>query len=345
MKTHESERIRAAVRDSYGKVAQQSGGGCCSSASCCTPTPVAITGQALGYSNSELQGAPEGANLGLGCGNPQAIAALRPGETVLDLGSGAGFDAFLAARAVGVDGRVIGVDMTAEMIAKARTNAAKGSYDNVEFRQGLIEQLPVADSCVDVIISNCVINLSPEKPRVFAEALRVLKPGGRIAISDVVATAELPPEARADLALYTGCMAGASTIDELEQMLRAAGFVDIAVVPQDESRDFIRDWAPNRGIEEYVVSARIQANKPLVTRNATMKEIKVLGSGCRNCQTTYDLIKKVAAEKGTEVQIEKVEDIGRIMSYGVMSTPGVVIDGQVVHAGGVPDKATVATWL
>lgn len=345
MNRENAEQIRAAVRDSYGKVATQQGGGCCGGSSCCAPTPVAISGKALGYSDTELQQTPEGANLGLGCGNPQAIAALRPGETVLDLGSGAGFDAFLAARAVGADGRVIGVDMTPEMIAKARDNAARGAYDNVEFRHGLIEQLPLADNSVDVIISNCVINLSPEKPQAFAEALRVLRPDGRLAISDVVATAELPPEARADLALYTGCMAGASTIGELEQMLRAAGFVDIAIVPQDQSRDFIREWAPDRGIEEYVVSARIQAIKPLVTKKVTMKEIKVLGSGCRNCQATYDLIRKVAAEKGADVQIEKIEDIGQIMSYGVMSTPGVVIDGQVVHAGGIPDKAAVASWL
>ena len=253
MSTHEAERIRAAVRDSYGKVAEQNGSGCCSGSNCCAPTPVAVSGKALGYSDAELRQTPEGANLGLGCGNPQAIASLQPGETVLDLGSGAGFDAFLAARAVGASGRVIGIDMTKEMIVKARANAAKGGYGNVEFRQGLIEQLPVDDGSVDVIISNCVINLSPEKPRVFAEALRALKAGGRLAISDVVAGAELPPEVRADLALYTGCMAGASTIGELERMLRDAGFTDIAITPQDESRDFIRDWAPGRGIAEYVV--------------------------------------------------------------------------------------------
>ncbi len=265
-KNSEAEQIRAAVRESYGQVAI-GGGGCCSGSSCCAPAPVAINSLALGYSNSELDAVPEGANLGLGCGNPQAIAALQPGERVLDLGSGAGFDAFLAARAVGDNGRVIGVDMTTEMIDKARANAAKGDYTNVEFRHGHIEQLPLDDDAIDVIISNCVINLSPEKPRVFAEALRVLRPGGRLAISDVVATAELPPEARADLALYTGCMAGASTIGELEQMLRDAGFVDIAITPKDESREFIRDWAPGRGIEAYVVSANIQAIKPKLPRS------------------------------------------------------------------------------
>lgn len=257
------ENLRAAVRESYGKVAAQEAGGCCSTSSCCAPVgTVASISMGLGYSSSDVSTIPEGANLGLGCGNPQAIAALKAGETVLDLGSGAGFDCFLAARAVGDSGKVIGVDMTPEMIDKARGNAAKGRYDNVDFRLGQIEQLPVAGESVDVIISNCVINLSPEKARVFHEAFRVLRTGGRLAISDIVATAELPTEARADLALYTGCMAGASTINELEAMLRAAGFTQISITPKDESREFIRDWAPGRGIEDYVVSANIQAIKP-----------------------------------------------------------------------------------
>lgn len=257
-----SEAIRNAVRDNYGKVALQEGGGCCSTSNCCAPVPAATVSQGLGYSTDEVNVVPDGANLGLGCGNPQAIAALQPGETVLDLGSGAGFDAFLAARAVGESGRVIGVDMTPEMIAKARANAQKGGYTNVEFRCGHIEQLPVDDDSIDVIISNCVINLSPEKARVFVDAFRVLKPGGRLAISDIVASAELPAEACQDLALYTGCMAGASSIDTLETMMRDAGFSDIAIQPKDESREFIRTWAPGRGIEEYVVSATIKARKP-----------------------------------------------------------------------------------
>lgn len=258
--------LRAAVRENYGKVADADTGGCCTPAgdsACCGPAPdPAAVSAALGYSADELAAIPEGANLGLGCGNPQAIAALQPGETVLDLGSGAGFDCFLAARAVGPDGHVIGVDMTAEMLAKARENARKTGNDNVEFRLGEIERLPVADSTVDAIISNCVINLSPEKPQVFRDAFRVLKPGGRLAISDIVATTELPEEARKDLALYTGCMAGASSIDALEAMLRAAGFEDIRIEPKDQSREFIRHWAPGRNIEDYVVSATIEAVKP-----------------------------------------------------------------------------------
>ncbi|HEX5636888.1 MAG TPA: arsenite methyltransferase, partial [Gammaproteobacteria bacterium] len=217
-----------------------------------------------GYSTADANAVPEGANLGLGCGNPQAIAALQPGETVLDLGSGAGFDAFLAARAVGDKGRVIGVDMTHEMLAKARNNATSAGYTNVEFRLGEIEHLPVADASVNVIISNCVINLSPDKPQVFREAFRVLRPGGRLAISDIVASAELPEDVRHDLALYTGCMAGASPINVLEMYLRESGFADIRIQPKDTSREFIRDWAPGRKVEDYVVSASIEAIKPAI---------------------------------------------------------------------------------
>jgi ubiquinone/menaquinone biosynthesis C-methylase UbiE len=200
--------------------------------------------------------------MGLCCGNPQAIAALKAGEVVLDLGSGGGFDCFLAAKQVGATGHVIGVDMTPEMISKARTNAEKIVYRNVEFRLGEIENLPMMDGGVDVIISNCVINLSPNKARVFSEAYRVLKPGGRLAISDVVAFAELPEAVRQEMALYTGCMSGASLISEVEAMLQASGFEGIRVVPKDESKSFIRNWAPETDITEYVVSATIEAIKP-----------------------------------------------------------------------------------
>lgn len=195
------ETIREEVRHRYGATARGEssacGDGCCSS-----------TGSdALGYSVEEAAIAPEAANLGLGCGNPLAIASLQPGQVVLDLGSGAGFDCFLAARAVGPTGKVIGVDMTHEMLAKARQNAKKNGFGNVEFRLGEIEALPVADGTVDVIISNCVVNLSPEKPRVFREAYRVLKAGGRLAVADIVATATLPDDVKGDWAAYTGCIA------------------------------------------------------------------------------------------------------------------------------------------
>jgi len=189
---------------------------------------------------------------------------LKAGETVLDLGSGGGFDCFLAVKEVGESGAVIGVDMTPEMVSKARANAEKAGYKNVEFRLGEIENLPVADGIIDVIISNCVINLSPDKSRVFQESYRVLKPGGRLAISDVVASTQLPEHLQNDAALWTGCMSGASLIAEIESMLKEAGFKAIKITPKDESKDFIKNWSPDSKIEDYVVSATIEAIKPKI---------------------------------------------------------------------------------
>jgi arsenite methyltransferase len=250
------ETIREEVRQRYRATARGESSSC--GDGCCTSTSTEV----LGYSAEDSAIAPEAANLGLGCGNPLAIASLQPGQTVLDLGSGAGFDSFLAARAVGPSGKVIGVDMTHEMLAKARENAKKHRFSNVEFRLGEIEALPVADQSVDVIISNCVINLSPEKARVFTEAYRVLKPGGRLAVADIVATATLPEEIRGDWAAYTGCVAGASQISDLEEMLRATGFEQIKIAPKDTSRSFIREWLPGKRIEDYLVSATIEAVRP-----------------------------------------------------------------------------------
>ena len=269
MDTLKHDEIRGAVRENYGKVAASGSAGCgCSpSSSCCgTPNDVTAAGISLGlgYSDEDVTTVPEGANMGLGCGNPQAIASLQTGETVLDLGSGGGFDSFLAARAVGGQGHVIGVDMTPEMITKSRQNTEKTGLGNVEFRLGEIENLPVADAVVDVIISNCVINLSPEKERVFNEAFRVLKPGGRLAISDVVKTAEMPDAIKKDMAMFTGCITGASFITELESMLKRAGFENIRMSPKDESRAFIRDWAPGSKPDDYIVSVTIEAVKPQV---------------------------------------------------------------------------------
>jgi len=259
-----AEEIRRFVRAKYA--AHSTGGSSCGcqASSCCGPAPIDVVavGQQLGYGAEDLAAVPEQANLGLGCGNPVAIASLQPGQVVLDLGCGAGLDCFLAARRVGPSGRVIGVDMTPEMLSKARESAREGGYANVEFRLGEIEHLPVADASVDVAISNCAINLSPDKPQVFREAYRVLRPGGRLAISDVVARAELPEAIRSDWAMITGCVAGAERIDRVEKMIREAGFQDIHVVPRDESREFIRQWAPGRRVEEYVVSATIEATKP-----------------------------------------------------------------------------------
>lgn len=266
----DADAHRGAVRDAYAAVAKASDAGAATgtAASCCGVSDDGKINQListrLGYTLADLQSVPAGADMGLGCGNPKAIAALRPGEVVLDLGSGGGFDAFLAAAEVGAAGRVIGVDMTPEMITKARTNAARGGYAQVEFRLGEIEHLPVADDSIDVILSNCVINLSPDKGQVFKEAFRVLKPGGRLAISDVVATAELPPEMRDDPALIAGCMGNAAKIEDLEGFLAAAGFTDVAIAPKDQSKHFIRDWAPGRGVEDYVLSATIEARKPAI---------------------------------------------------------------------------------
>jgi SAM-dependent methyltransferase len=250
------EQIKNLVRSRYAAVAIGNAG-CCGPAK--TPQEASCD---MGYSKAELASVPEGANLGLGCGNPQAIAAIEPGEIVVDLGSGAGFDCFLAARQVGPQGQVIGVDMTHEMLKKARDNAARGEATNVEFRLGEIEHLPIADNTADVVISNCVINLVPEKERVYREAFRVLRPGGRIAISDVVNIVPLPIALAADEALLCGCIAGAAPSGQIEDWLTAAGFVDIRITVKPESRELVKTWAPGRGIEDYVASATIEARKP-----------------------------------------------------------------------------------
>lgn len=251
----ENDQIRNAVRENYKKVALSSNG----NESCCGPkSDVSLQ---FGYSIEDIASIPAGANLGLGCGNPQAIADLQIGEVVVDLGSGGGFDCFLAAKQVGETGKAIGVDMTPEMISKARGNASKGNFKNVEFRLGEIENLPVANDVVDVIMSNCVINLSPNKGQVFKEAFRILKNGGRLAISDIVLTNNLPEHIRKDIAMYSGCISGASPINELKQLLENAGFTDINIEPKDESREFIKDWAPGTKIEDYIISSTIQARK------------------------------------------------------------------------------------
>jgi SAM-dependent methyltransferase len=261
MQTSTSDQIRAAVRQAYGAVATQDRqSGCCGSgSSCCGP---GSSSKQLGYTDADIAAVPEGADLGLGCGNPQIIAGLRPGECVLDLGSGAGFDAFLAAQQVGPTGHVIGVDMTPEMIDRANANAEKTGLVHVDFRLGKIEHLPVDDASVDVIMSNCVINLAPDKPTVYREAFRVLKPEGRLAISDVVAIAEIPAEIAADPAAFTGCVAGAASVAELEWMIAAAGFADVRIAVQEQSRTLIEEWRPGGGAEQFVASALIEAIKP-----------------------------------------------------------------------------------
>jgi SAM-dependent methyltransferase len=253
----DGDQIKDMVRNHYAAVAVGNAG-CCGPAA--TPQQASCE---MGYSEAELASVPEGANLGLGCGNPQAIAAMRPGEVVVDLGSGAGFDCFLAAQQVGPHGRVIGVDMTHEMLRKARNSAASAGFANVEFRLGEIEHLPIADNTADVVISNCVINLVADKEQVYREAFRVLKPGGRIAVSDVVNIAPLPPELASDQALLWGCIAGGASADQIEQWLAAAGFADIRITVKPESRELVKSWAPGSGAEDHVASAMIEAQKPV----------------------------------------------------------------------------------
>lgn len=226
------EKVKRMVRKRYAKVAKTNGSCCASSVSCClAPTDEQVS-KLIGYSEAELNTVPEGANLGLGCGNPTALASLKEGERVLDLGSGAGFDCFLAAKRVGKTGKVIGVDMTPEMLDKARSNAKKGGYLNVEFRLGEIENLPVADGSVDVIISNCVINLAPNKKRVFEEAFRVLASNGRLMVSDIVLLKELPIAVQKSAEAYSGCIAGAEIREKYLELMRKAGFKDVKILQE-----------------------------------------------------------------------------------------------------------------
>ena len=262
----ETTDIRTVVREKYGAIAQGQkvgAGGCCGSECGCGDGTDVLS--QIGYSSDQAAAIPEGANLGLGCGNPLAYAAVTPGETVLDLGSGAGIDCFLAARETGTTGRVIGVDMTPAMIEKARANQAKSEFRNVEFRLGEIEHLPVADATVDVIISNCVVNLSPDKPQVFREALRALKPGGRMLVSDLVLTRPLSSEQQQDVDLYVGCVAGASLKTDYLAMMRDAGFRDVEIVSEGAytvGYDVLPEGSRERDAFSAVVSVKVRAIKP-----------------------------------------------------------------------------------
>ncbi len=271
------KEIKKVVREKYGSIARDEGSCYSSSASCCGSAGIAEEiGKRIGYGDEELSSVPEGANLGLGCGNPIALASLKNGETMLDLGSGAGFDCFIAAKKVGKEGKVIGVDMTPDMIDRARDNARKGNYTNVEFRLGEIENLPAADNSVDVIISNCVINLAPDKSRVFKEAFRVLKPGGRLMISDIVLLKELPESIRDSIEAYIGCVAGATKKDEYLKTIKNAGFGDVQVLEETSFPvEFLSNDPIGKGIIEKLkmpiealkeigesfVSVRVQGRK------------------------------------------------------------------------------------
>jgi len=254
---------RAMVREKYGAIAEgRKPDGCCSTG-CCSGGDEVLAG--IGYSEAQAAAIPEGANLGLGCGNPLEYAGIRAGETVLDLGSGAGIDCFLAAKEIGPEGRVIGVDMTPAMIERARANAQKGGYTNVEFRLGEIEHLPVADASVDLVISNCVVNLSPDKPRAFREAFRALKPGGRLVVSDLVLVRPLSPELQRNVDLYVGCVAGAAMKPEYLDFIRAAGFEGVEVAAESGytvGAGNLPEGSVEREAFEAVRSVKVRARKP-----------------------------------------------------------------------------------
>jgi arsenite methyltransferase len=246
----DDSELKVLVRKSYGTIAQKSGS-CCPSSSCCGTGTAEIIAKKIGYTEDDLNAVPSGSNLGLGCGNPIAWASINEGETVLDLGSGAGFDSFLAARKVGPSGKVIGVDMTSEMVVKAKENAAKGDYNNVDFRLGELENLPVSDSSVDVIISNCVINLVPNKKRVFEEAFRVLKAGGRLIVSDIVLLKDLPNPLKHSIEAYVGCISGAIRKEEYLGLMRSAGFREIEIY-EESIFSLDSDWKALFGKDESI---------------------------------------------------------------------------------------------
>jgi SAM-dependent methyltransferase len=264
MNTSQNDELKKVVKEHYGKVAVNASG-CCGSGSspCCGPgESLTQISEKIGYRPDEISQIPDGADLGLGCGNPLGLAKIKEGDTILDLGSGGGIDCFIASKKVGPLGKVIGVDMTPEMITRARRNAEAAGYKNVEFRLGDIEALPVADDSVNLIISNCVINLSPNKRQVYAEAFRVLKPGGEISISDIVAFKPLSEEWRKNLEAFAACVSGAALIDDLLEILKTSGFVDIQITPDSRSRQMIKEWFPGSGLEEYITSAHVSARKP-----------------------------------------------------------------------------------
>ncbi|TDX37584.1 methyltransferase family protein [Halanaerobium congolense] len=264
--TNKDLKIKDKVKKNYTEVVTKEKSGCgCGSSSCCGSENEEAKAKELAakmdYSSEELESAFAEANYGLGCGNPGAIAELKPGETVLDLGCGAGFDVFLAARKIGEDGKVIGVDMTAAMIEKAKANAKKNKVDNVEFILGEIEELPLADNSVDVIISNCVINLSPAKKKVFSEAKRVLKSGGRLAISDIIKAEEFPAAVEADLDNYSSCVTGSIVREELLSILKELEFKNIEIERKEHSDEIVKDWVSGIDINKYIYSAYISAEK------------------------------------------------------------------------------------
>jgi arsenite methyltransferase len=330
------EDVRNVVRQEYGKIARQ-GGSCCGPAACCGGPPAASVAQAVGYDQTDLKDLPEGANMGLSCGNPTAFASLREAEVVLDLGAGAGLDVFVAAKKVGPKGQAIGVDMTADMVTKARAGIeafrGKAGLANVEFRLGEIEHLPVPDASVDVVISNCVINLSPDKPQVWREIARVLKPGGRVAVSDLALLRPLPEEIRQSVQALIGCVAGAVLVDETKAMVQAAGLADTVFEAKSAYVDSMASWSdplyrdiaaklpPGAKASDFVTSLSIAAVKPGQTLTPRLKELIAIGASVTaHCQPCLKYHVAKAKELGIDDhEIRQAANVGHQVEKGSMS--------------------------
>jgi arsenite methyltransferase len=356
--------LKETVKQKYGEAALrvfEGGSGCCCGPK--LPTGLAQTSRMSHeiYAEGETAGIPtEAIVASLGCGNPTSLAQLKPGETVLDLGSGGGIDVFLSAKRVAPGGKVYGLDMTDEMLALARENQKKAGVENVEFLKGEIENIPLPDGAVDVVISNCVINLSVDKSRVLKEAFRVLKPGGRFAVSDVVLCGEIPAELRNNPELWAGCVAGAMQESKYRSELAAAGFVDIGIEPTRIFRAAdVREFLSAAGAEVVAVadqadgkimSAFVRATKPAtngagLTKGKAMPKIQILGTGCKRCRDLTSNAEKAVQELGIEAKIEKVTEIQDIIKFQILMTPGLVINGQVKAAGRIPSVEEIKQLL
>jgi small redox-active disulfide protein 2 len=355
--------LKETVKQKYSEAALrvfEGGSPCCGPKA---PTGIAQTARMSHeiYGEGDTAGIPVAAiTASLGCGNPTALAQLRLGETVLDLGSGGGIDVFLSAKRVGPSGRVYGLDMTDEMLALARENQKKAGAKNVEFLKGEIENIPLPDGSVDVVISNCVINLSVDKSRVLRETFRVLKPGGRFAVSDVVLCGEIPATLRNNPELWAGCVAGAMLEDKYKSELAAAGFVDVAIEPTRVFRaadvhEFLSAAGPEAvfvadQVDGKIMSAFVRAAKPAagsagLTKGKAASTIQILGTGCKRCRDLTTNAQKAVQELGIESVIEKVTEIQDIIKFQILMTPGLVIDGQVKAAGRVPSVDEIKQML
>jgi small redox-active disulfide protein 2 len=354
--------LKDTVKQKYAKAAvgvTEAAGSCCCGPK--LPTGLAQTARISHeiYKSEDIAGIPADAiAASLGCGNPSELAKLQPGETVLDLGSGGGIDVFLSARRVGAAGKVYGVDMTGEMLALARENQKQAGVENVEFLKGEIENIPLPDCSVDVVISNCVLNLSVDKARVLREAFRVLKPGGRFAVSDVVLCGMIPAALKNDPNLWAGCLAGAMQEDEYKHELAAAGFENIEIEPTRifqaaDVREFLAAAGPEAvsladQTDGKIMSAAVRATRPVgagSTKGKAMPKIQILGTGCARCRELTANAERAVKELGLKTEIEKVTDIREIMKFQILMTPGLAIDGKVKSAGRIPSSEEIKNML